>query len=316
MLRRHHQAHHAHHARLEPTRAQNRDVLVVGPSSELTEENDDPFEQFLAANPLPLRAGEERQDWATEQRRAQAWRRLRHRRPFHADDTLALLTEAMANRDELRWWPSRRSFVQLGEDGQLAFELALPPVEWPHDHASGSDCTAHSTLQRLQQRRAAVEWNDEPLDWTPRPRRTLVVLLSAEASALGLWQDGVLVRHKVTTAYTTRKVQGKSQLTHERGKSGGGRRSAGGALRARETTRLFDSTCKKLVEWAPLINKCDVLIGGGTVRVWNELYSAKTRAPMERVDPRWRRVGMSTKRPRMLELERVHGLLSHGSIAY
>lgn len=47
--------------------------------------------------------------------------------------------------------------------------------------------------------------------------------------------------------------------------------------------RLFDSTCKKLVEWAPLINKCDVLIGGGTVRVWNELYSAKTRAPMERV---------------------------------
>jgi hypothetical protein len=46
----------------------------------------------------------------------------------------------------------------------------------------------------------------------------------------------VLVRHKVTTAYTTRKVQGKSQLTHERGKSGGGRRSAGGALRARETT--------------------------------------------------------------------------------
>jgi hypothetical protein len=66
-----------------------------------------------AANPLPLRAGEERQDWATEQRRAQAWRRLRHRRPFHADDTLALLTEAMANRDELRWWPSRRSFVQV-----------------------------------------------------------------------------------------------------------------------------------------------------------------------------------------------------------
>jgi hypothetical protein len=42
----------------------------------------------------------------------------------------------------------------------------------------------------VEQRRAAVEWDDEPLDWTPRPRRTLVVLLSAEASALGLWQVG------------------------------------------------------------------------------------------------------------------------------
>jgi hypothetical protein len=105
-------------------------------------------------------------------------------------------------------------------------------------------------------------------------------------------------------------------------------------------------------QWAPLISKCDALYGAGTVRVWNELWDAQTNPLVDRVralwflfcslcsslrpeasekigsndrrslvfgpaqlDPRWRRLRMSTKRPRMMELERVHGVLTHGSIA-
>jgi hypothetical protein len=203
-----------------------------------------------AENPLPLRQGEQREDLSLDE---QAFSGLfGHRRPFHVSVTLDLLKEAIATRGELRWCAARRSFVELSQSAlpeAVTFELALPPVEWPgNDVNTPSECTPAAMLQRMEQRRAATEWSDDALDWVPRPRRTLVVLLSAEASALGLWEEGVLVRHKVTTAYTTRKVQGKSQLTHERGKSGGGRRSAGGALRARETNRLFDSTCRRLRE--------------------------------------------------------------------
>jgi len=271
-----------------------------------------------ADNPLPLRHGEQRQDSSLD---GQAFSGLCHR-PFHTTDTLDLLKEAIATREELRWCAARRSFVETARTSPstatpqpprplVTFELALPPVDWPgNDVNTPSECTPAATLQRMEERRAAAEWSDDALDWVPRLRRTLVVLLSAEASALGLWEEGVLVRHKVTTAYTTRKVQGKSQLTHERGKSGGGRRSAGGALRARETTRLFDTTCRRLSEvragsacwhasakglflmgwrcgrvaqWAPLIRKCDVLYGGGTVRVWNELWDARTNPLVDRV---------------------------------
>ena len=46
--------------------------------------------------------------------------------------------------------------------------------------------------------------------------RQLAVLLSADSAALGMWQDGVLERHKVLTGYTVRRSAGKAQLTHLR----------------------------------------------------------------------------------------------------
>lgn len=46
--------------------------------------------------------------------------------------------------------------------------------------------------------------------------RQLAVLLSADSAALGVWQDGVLERHKVLTGYTVRRKAGKAQLTHLR----------------------------------------------------------------------------------------------------
>jgi hypothetical protein len=34
--------------------------------------------------------------------------------------------------------------------------------------------------------------------------KQLVVLLSADSAAMGLWSEGLLLRHKVLTGYTTR----------------------------------------------------------------------------------------------------------------
>ncbi len=48
----------------------------------------------------------------------------------------------------------------------------------------------------------------------------LLVLLSADSAALGIFQDGRLVQHKVLTGYTVRRKQGKAQLTY--GRQGGG----------------------------------------------------------------------------------------------
>lgn len=46
--------------------------------------------------------------------------------------------------------------------------------------------------------------------------RHLAVLLSADSAVLGVWDDGVLARHKVITGYTVRRKAGKAQLTYLR----------------------------------------------------------------------------------------------------
>lgn len=53
----------------------------------------------------------------------------------------------------------------------------------------------------------------------------------------------------------------------------------------------------------------------GTVRVWNELYSAKTalNAVLPRDDARWRRVGLSISKPRLTDLKHVFRTISTGS---
>ena len=45
---------------------------------------------------------------------------------------------------------------------------------------------------------------------------TLMVLLSADSAALGLWEGNVLRKHKVNTAYTVRKQHGGSQAKYLR----------------------------------------------------------------------------------------------------
>lgn len=51
------------------------------------------------------------------------------------------------------------------------------------------------------------------------------------------------------------------------------------------------------------------------MRVWNELYSAKTalNAVLPRDDARWRRVGLSISKPRLTDLKHVFRTISTGS---
>lgn len=42
------------------------------------------------------------------------------------------------------------------------------------------------------------------------------MLLSVDSAALGVWADGVLIRHKCLTGYTVRRKAGKAQMTYLR----------------------------------------------------------------------------------------------------
>lgn len=102
---------------------------------------------------------------------------------------------------------------------------------------------------------------------------TALVLLSADSAALGLWERGSLVTHKVLTGYTVRRKQGAAQAVHEQRGGGGG--TAGSALRRRETRRLFQAAASRLAAWAPQLAACHALFASGSVGVWDQLYAAR-----------------------------------------
>ncbi|KIZ04702.1 hypothetical protein MNEG_3249 [Monoraphidium neglectum] len=100
----------------------------------------------------------------------------------------------------------------------------------------------------------------------------LLVLLSADSAALGLWRGGELLRHKVLTGYTVRRSQGGAQAAFEA--RGGRGRTAGSALRRSETRRLWQRTAARLDAWRDDIKECHTLFQSGAVRNWGLLYSA------------------------------------------
>lgn len=53
----------------------------------------------------------------------------------------------------------------------------------------------------------------------------------------------------------------------------------------------------------------------GDVRVWNLMYDAiGDRPPIARNDPRWRRAGLTLRRPRQRDLHRLFKFLSYGAV--
>ena len=158
---------------------------------------------------------------------------------------------------------------------------------------------------------AALDFDD---DGAPLPvtGSVLLVLLSADSAALGLWRGGALARHKVLKGYTVRRKQGGAQDAFERG--GGGRPTVGSALRRRETARLWHRAAARLAAWRADVAGCHSLFRSGGVRCWNLLYAADPPPPVGRRDARWRPLGEGVRRPRFRDLVAAHRALSRGEL--
>ncbi|KAI8476266.1 MAG: hypothetical protein J3K34DRAFT_516686 [Monoraphidium minutum] len=150
----------------------------------------------------------------------------------------------------------------------------------------------------------------------PHLGSVLVVLLAADAAALGVWRGGDLVRHKVLTGYTVRRGQGGAQAAHEA--RGGRGDTAGAELRRREARRLWQRAAARLDAWRADVDECHTLFHSGAVRNFSLLYSAtKPPPPVDRRDPRWRRLGVGVPRPRFASLLAAVKALSFGeAVAY
>lgn len=151
------------------------------------------------------------------------------------------------------------------------------------------------------------------------PDHYAIVLATAEEVVVGAYVQGEVAFSKVTTAYTRRRKQGRAQLHFKRSnKGGGGGRSEGARLRARETVRLFAEGGEALASACELLPSDAPLFYAGDARVMEELCAgaaaapgAAARAVPPRTDPRWvRATGVQCRRPRQADLERVRFVLT------
>ena len=124
----------------------------------------------------------------------------------------------------------------------------------------------------------------------------------------------------------------------------------GGAIRARETRRLFHAAASKLCDWQEHIRPCNKarappclagmlmlrapltsmqcltrglscavqVFATGAIRVWNELYAADTglSAFLPRKDERWERVALSVRKPRLDDLKLLFRTVGQGSVVH
>ena len=125
-----------------------------------------------------------------------------------------------------------------------------------------------------------------------------IFLVQSGRAALGYFDQGEVIHHKVFQRYAVRRKHGKSQVKHLKKK---GSKSAGGQLRMRQTQALFEDTNAKLHEWeaadfdGPILYYC-------STNLWQFFFSAKTEAPFQRKDQRLRKIPRDIAPPSYEEL--------------
>ncbi|NJL13474.1 MAG: hypothetical protein HC913_11015, partial [Microscillaceae bacterium] len=137
------------------------------------------------------------------------------------------------------------------------------------------------------------------------PPDYLILLIQAGQAALGHYEAGALLNHKIIRKYMVRAKQGKAQTSHLKTK---GKSRAGSRIRLAQTDLFFEEINEKLQDWeVHSVEKIFV----STVQVWwNHLFEADTCPPFDKKDPRMVKIPLAVQPPNFEELERVHTYLS------
>ncbi|MEM0995811.1 MAG: hypothetical protein AAGN35_01975 [Bacteroidota bacterium] len=146
----------------------------------------------------------------------------------------------------------------------------------------------------------------EDVPETPPPY--LLLLLQAGHSALGYFEEGEVVYHKVIKKYMVRARQGKAQIGYlnTRGKS-----KAGSRVRLANTISFFEAINAKVTEW-DIMNGVERILLSCPVRMKPLLFQSKVPPPFTKDDPRLLKVPLDIHRPDLEELKRVNRIIQMG----
>ena len=140
----------------------------------------------------------------------------------------------------------------------------------------------------------------------------LVLLIQSGQCAMGYFEDGVNIEHKVFRAYMVRKKQGKSQIKYLKTK---GKSRAGSRVRLGETYEFFDNINKRLQEYFKDYEIDRIALSCSKTLI-PFLYNAKAPTPFDKKDERIFKIPKHVHTPTLEVMMEVNEFLLKGELIY
>lgn len=139
------------------------------------------------------------------------------------------------------------------------------------------------------------------------PTYLLLVLRANGNAAIGYFENGKILNHKVIRKYMVRQKQGKSQIKHlkTRGKS-----RAGSRVRLEQTIEFAEEINQKLIDWET--EGAERILVSSSIDVWNLLFKVDVLPPFEKRDMRLRKVPYHIPTATFAELKKAARQITWG----
>jgi hypothetical protein len=152
----------------------------------------------------------------------------------------------------------------------------------------------------------------EPPQTETAPLTYVILLVQSGSCAMGLFEEGVTLDHKVFRAYMVRKKQGKSQIKHLKTK---GKSRAGSRVRLGETVEFFENINERLQQYFSE-HEVDRIALSCSKTLIPYLFTSKVATPFDKRDERIYKIPRHVHTPIYEELLEVHKFLLKGELMY
>ncbi|WP_205500867.1 hypothetical protein [Rufibacter psychrotolerans] len=144
------------------------------------------------------------------------------------------------------------------------------------------------------------------------PVHYVILLIQAGNCALGYFENGINLDHKVYRSYMVRKKQGKSQVKYLKTK---GKSRAGSRVRLGETAEFFENINGRLQDYF-LEHEVHRIALSCSKTLLPFLYDSKVPTPFDKRDPRLYKIPKHVHTPIYEVLMDVNRFLQRGELIY
>ena len=138
----------------------------------------------------------------------------------------------------------------------------------------------------------------------------MLLMIRSGIAAIGYFEGGVNLDHKVFRAYMVRKKQGTSQIKHLKTK---GKSRAGSRVRLAETLEFFEDINTRMQEYFS-VHRIDRIGISCSTTLIPYLFGSKTETPFDKSDPRILKIPKHVQNPTYEALLEVNEFLMKGEL--
>lgn len=142
------------------------------------------------------------------------------------------------------------------------------------------------------------------------PPSYIILQIQAGSAALGYFEFGEVLHHKVIRKYMVRKKQGKSQVKHLKSK---GKSRLGSRIRLANTIAFFQEINQYLIDWC-FQETVENIYYSCSKTLWPKVFEAKPNPPFTAQDERLQKLPIDPSMPNHESLLNANAFLVEGTL--